>query len=39
MGINFTYRALIPKVKCPTVVSEFRPINLCNVLYKIVSKV
>ncbi|CAA7019014.1 unnamed protein product [Microthlaspi erraticum] len=37
-SINETYVRLIPKVQCPKQVAEYRPIALCNVFYKIISK-
>ena len=36
---NHTFITLIPKTKNPEYVQEFWPISLCNVLYKIFSKV
>lgn len=38
-GLNDTYICLIPKISCPQNITEFRPISLRNVAYKIVSKV
>lgn len=31
--------SLIPKVPCPEMVKQLRPIGLCNVTYKIITKV
>ena len=37
--LNHTYIALIPKVRKSRTVNEFRPISLCNIIYKLIAKV
>jgi hypothetical protein len=38
-SVNSTFIVLIQKISPPSSVSDFKPISLCNVVYKIVAKV
>ena len=38
-SINHTFITLIPKVDNPETIAQSRPIRICNVIYKILSKV
>ncbi|KAK4384099.1 Retrovirus-related Pol polyprotein from type-2 retrotransposable element R2DM [Sesamum angolense] len=37
--LNATLLTLIPKVRLPHSVAEFRPISCCNVVYKVITKI
>ncbi|GJW51394.1 hypothetical protein Tco_0092745, partial [Tanacetum coccineum] len=37
--LNHTIIALIPKIKSPSRVTDYRPISCCNVLFKCISKI
>lgn len=37
-AINSTSISLVPKVDCPTTVTDYRPIACCSVIYKCISK-
>ncbi|CAA7058695.1 unnamed protein product [Microthlaspi erraticum] len=38
-SLNHTHVRLIPKTPSPKAITEYRPIALCNVYYKIISKI
>lgn len=38
-SLSSTFISLTPKIKQPQKVSNFRPISLCNVVSKLISKV
>ncbi|KAM0043987.1 putative RNA-directed DNA polymerase [Helianthus debilis subsp. tardiflorus] len=37
--VNHTFIALIPKIPTPSMVTDYRPISCCNVLYKCITKI
>lgn len=37
--LNQTHIVLIPKIKSPENISQYRPISLCNFSYKVISKI
>lgn len=39
LGLNNAFLVLIPKVDVPQGAKQFRPIGLCNIVYKLVTKV
>ncbi|KAL5547504.1 hypothetical protein UlMin_002735 [Ulmus minor] len=38
-NINSTNLVLIPKTKNPSTINHFRPIAVCNIVYKVISKI
>ena len=38
-AINATNVVFVPKVPIPTKIGQFRPISICNIVYKVISKI
>jgi hypothetical protein len=38
-GLNSTFIALVPKTNKPTTFNDLRPISVCNLCYKLISKI
>ena len=38
LNFNETHTVLVPKIEEPKRVADYRPISLCNVVYKLASK-
>ena len=38
-SVNSTFLTLIPKCENPSTFAYFRPISLCNLIYKVISKI
>ena len=36
--VNHSYIVLIPKILNPSTINHYRPISLCNTVYKVISK-
>ena len=37
--LNQTHIALIPKIQGPEILGNYKPISLCNTMYKVVTKI